>query len=126
VTQDVFSLWIEHGARPDQGWYADRVVPGLAESEFATYPGRSPVTILANDPQLQAIATPQARLVQAAFCGPGRLVIDKERTLETDIPCLLMVQQSDGGLTLSASDPTQLRPRASIRLTGPYSGPKSA
>ena len=61
VTQDVFSLWIEHGKHPTDGTYAYRVVPGLTADEFATYQSRSPITILANEPDLQAIAYPPSR-----------------------------------------------------------------
>jgi chondroitin AC lyase len=122
VTQDVFSLWIEHGPRPNQGQYAYRVVPGLAEGEFETYSERSPVTILANDPQLQAIATPQYGMVQAAFHAQGRLIVDETRALEADIPCLLVLQEVDDGLMLSVSDPTQVRPQVHIRLTGHLAG----
>jgi chondroitin AC lyase len=128
VVEDVFGLWIEHGREPTDGVYAYRVVPGLTEDEFATYQSRVPVTILANAPLLQAIVYPQSKglsLIQAAFYAPGRLDITETLSVQTDVPCLLLLEQTEYGITLSVSDPTQLRQQVQVRLTGHYAGPNA-
>jgi chondroitin AC lyase len=120
VTQDVFSLWIEHGPRPTEGAYTYRVVPRLSADEFVTYPDQNPVSILANSAHLQAVLSSGNALAQAVFYAPGRLELDKSLTIEADIPCLLMLRQTAEGLDLSIADPTQTRRQARIRLTGQY------
>jgi len=129
VTQDVFSLWIEHGTHPIDGTYAYRVVPGLAADEFSTYQGRATVTVLANKPSLQAIVYPQATrpsLIQVVFYTPGRLDVSETLSIQTDVPCLLILEQTEDGITLSVSDPTQLQKQVHVRLTGPYSSSNAA
>ena len=126
VTQDVFSLWIDHGARPESAGYAYRVVPGLPAGDLAAYPSRAPVTIVANERLLQAIAYAQANaspLIQAVFYAAGRLELDAGRAIETDAPCLLMLRCHEDGVTLSVADPTQARRRIQIQIAGQYAGP---
>jgi chondroitin AC lyase len=127
VTQDVFSLWIEHGPRPAEGGYAYRVVPNLPSDDLATYPSGSPVTVLANAPDLQAIAYPRrtsASLIQAVFFAPGRLDVGGP-VVGTDTPCLLMLRETEQGILLSVADPTQTQEQVQIQLTGAYTAPGS-
>jgi chondroitin AC lyase len=128
VTQDVFSLWIEHGQQPIDGVYAYRIVPGLSEDEFAAYQDQAPVKILANTPHRQAIAYKQqeSTLLQATFYTPGRLEVTETLSIQTDIPCPLVLKQTEKGITLSVSDPTQMRQQVQVRLTGHYAGPNTA
>ena len=128
VTQDVFSLWIEHGCGPSGGTYAYRVVPGLAAGDLAAYTHALPLTVLANDARLQAIAGPRG-LAQAVFHVAGSLTIDDALTIEVNAPCALMLRRGQGAVTLSIADPTQSleSPRSGIpglqvQVSGHYAG----
>jgi cytochrome c biogenesis protein CcmG/thiol:disulfide interchange protein DsbE len=46
--------------------------------------------------------------------------------IQTAVPCLLLLEQTGDGITLSVSDPTQLRQQVQIRLTGHYTGTNAA
>ncbi|MBN1642066.1 MAG: hypothetical protein JXA09_12595 [Anaerolineae bacterium] len=126
ITQHVFSLWIEHGRRPAGGGYAYRIVPGLDARGFATHPGRFPVTVVANDARLQAVASSGSALVQAVFYAPGRLTADDALSIEAEAPCALILRRQADAATLSIADPTQLLRRVQVRLSGRYAGPGCA
>ncbi len=136
VTQDVFSLWIEHGPRTSEcapsedatseGAYAYRVVPGLDDENFAAYPEASPVSVLSNSDRVQAVQASGGTLVQAVFYEVERLVVDDDLdsslVIEPDAPCLVMLRRAKDGLALSVADPTQTLAVLSICLSGHYEG----
>lgn len=122
VTQDVFSLWIEHGARPSEGAYAYRVVPALPASDFATYNATSPITVLANDAKVQALVYPEEALVQAVFYAACCLTVDEGLAIEVDVPCALMLRQAQDAVTLLVADPAQSQSYIQVRLSGHYTG----
>ena len=126
VTQDVFSLWIDHGHRPQGGTYAYRVVPGMVETDFSTYLDVAPVSVLSNSDRVQAVQASAGTLVQAVFYEAERLVVDdgldSSLAIEPDAPCLVMVRQAEGGIVLSVADPTQMVDVLSVCLSGHYEG----
>ena len=157
VTQDVFSLWIEHGHRPaedatsedasagdataecapagdatsecapsedaaSEDAYAYRVVPGLDGEDFAAYPDTSPVSVPANDARLQAVISSRGTLVQAVFHAAGCLILDDGVSVETSVPCALMLRRTKDGITLSVTEPTQRLETLQVCLSGHYQG----
>ncbi|MCJ7550937.1 MAG: polysaccharide lyase beta-sandwich domain-containing protein, partial [Anaerolineae bacterium] len=132
VTQDVFSLWIEHGHRTSEcapsedaaseDAYAYRVVPGLDDEDFAAYPDTSPVSVPANDARLQAVISSRGTLVQAVFHAAGCLILDAGVSVETSAPCALMLRRTKDGITLSVAEPTQRLETLQVCLSGHYQG----
>jgi chondroitin AC lyase len=122
VTQNVFSLWIEHGTGPSGGTYAYRVVPGLAAHDLDDEP-TSLVQVLANEPDLQAVAVDRGALVQAVFYAPGELALGPARGLGADAPCALVLRDGDNGPTLWVADPAQRLERVTVWISGRYSTP---
>ena len=52
--------------------------------------------------------------------------VSETLSIQTDVPCLLMLEQTEDGITLSVSDPTQLRKQVQVRLTGHFGSPNAA
>src|SRR3546814_7776528 len=55
VSKDVFKLWIDQGLRPDGASYESVVVQGVSAHEAAELNLADALSILANEPGLQAV-----------------------------------------------------------------------
>src|SRR5690606_5820040 len=55
VEKDLFTLWLDHGTRPQHANYTYMVIPNADVHTLNRYEKQSPVEILANTPQLQAV-----------------------------------------------------------------------
>ncbi|MEN6493311.1 MAG: polysaccharide lyase family 8 super-sandwich domain-containing protein [Thermoguttaceae bacterium] len=119
VTRDVFSLQVNHGARPSGATYAYVVAPGAAANEMGAYAADVPLTVLQNTPSLQAVRHNRLGLTQAAFYTPGSLQIDSQLSVDVHAPVLFMLQELPEGLRLSAANPRNeaMTLRAEIRRT---------
>ena len=105
VARDVFMAWIDHGTRPQNATYSYLVVPGIAADALANYVGRSPVKILRNAPNLQAVWHERLRTAGLAFYVPGEVEIRRGWTVTVDKPCLVLLKESQEKLLISVSNP---------------------
>ncbi len=107
ITDDVFSIWFDHGLAPVDASYACVVVPAVTKPEFDTWRGANPIEILANTSDLQAVRHAGRELTQFAFHAAGTFTTPNGYTLEVDHPCLLMLDESVEPAEVTVSDPTQ-------------------
>lgn len=107
VSTDVFSLWLDHGVKPQNAGYAYIIVPETSPAQIAEYARALPVRILANTPQLQAVAHEGDKVTEAIFYEPGALAVRKGLTLRVDQACALLLKESKGAVTVSVSNPKQ-------------------
>lgn len=98
VTDEVFSIWINHGSSPVQQSYAYVVYPQTSAAELAA--GAQAPEIIANTVTVQAVATPDG--LAAVFYEPGR-VVSGALTLEAAQPCMVQLKKD----RLIVCDPTQ-------------------
>jgi chondroitin AC lyase len=122
VERDVFSLWIDHGRKPQGAQYAYAVVPGVHVSVMASLCNSLPVSILQQTAATMAIADPSGKLVQAVFFEPGRLAWGDGSFIEADAPCLVALGSTADRIRLHAADPTHTRQTVKLRLSGKYTG----
>lgn len=124
VSKDVFNLWIDHGPQPKDATYAYAVLPDIEQPALASAAATPPWRVLANTPQLQAVASPADGLVQAVFYAPGRLEKNLAPAISASAPCVLLVHnRPDGALNLTVSDPTQKLSSLTLSIDGHFSGP---
>lgn len=105
TSDDVFSLWLEHGTRPAGGTYAYVVVPGVPPPSAAADVQSPDVEILRNDAVLQAVRQVSLSLTGAVFYEPGTLKISDELTLEVDRACLALLHQAADEFTVTLANP---------------------
>jgi chondroitin AC lyase len=107
VTSNVFSLQINHPSQPAGATYSYIVVPGTTAAGMAAYAANNPITILRNDTTVQAVENASLGLTEAAFYTSGQLNIAPAQNfwVTPNAPALLLLQQSNSGLTITASNP---------------------
>ncbi|MBB5438387.1 chondroitin AC lyase [Pedobacter sp. AK017] len=115
VSGDVFKLWINHGARPENAQYAYIVLPGINKpEEIKKYNGTAP-KVLANTNQLQAVYHQQLDMVQAIFYAAGKLSVAGIE-IETDKPCAVLIKHINGKQVIWAADPLQKEKTAVLSI----------
>lgn len=123
----LFQMLIDHGCDPaGTGNDAYGYIVLLDCKDWPAldhYRQNLPVSILANNSDMQAVWSRQHNTVQAVFHTPGSL-ITPIGTLTVDAPTLLMLKDTGNALEISAADPTQtsglvLTMRLSVSLQGP-------
>ena len=122
VTQDVFSLWIDHGIGAKDPRYAYLVAPGMDAETFASFADKMPVQVISNSAEQQAVHYPDQKITQAVCDQPGRVEISGEAGVTTDTPCLLMLRRNGDTLEMSVADPTQECEQIELKLDGRYAG----
>lgn len=109
ITEQVFSLYLDHGVRPQNASYACVVVPRIATQRLPAYAAAPPVSVLSNTPQLQAVRHAKAGITQAVFYGPGTLTIRPGLTLSASRACLLLLREATMTITVADPDNPPLR-----------------
>ncbi|HEV2132996.1 MAG TPA: polysaccharide lyase family 8 super-sandwich domain-containing protein [Terracidiphilus sp.] len=107
VTENVFDLWIDHGATPQDAQYQYIVVPNTTPEGVAQRAKESGLTILANNDVIQAVYNERLKLAELVYRKP-QYIKTPLGTIRADHACLLLVRKTDSGLRLTASDPEDL------------------
>ena len=105
TSEDVFSLWLEHGTRPSGSTYAYVVAPGVPVPSAAAGAQSLGVEILRNDNSLQAVWNESLALAGVAFYEPGQLKITDTLALSVDRACLALLRESADAFTVTLSNP---------------------
>lgn len=108
VKKEVFSLWMDHGTKPQNASYEYVVLPGINATSLETYLRNSPVAILSNTSEIQAVLHKDLDLTEIVFYKPGSLKINDGLELTAKSPCIIMLKISGNHISeISVSDPTQ-------------------
>jgi chondroitin AC lyase len=105
VTKDVFSVWIDHGARPAGKSFHYIVYPNIDWQTLITPKARPSIKILSNTATLQAVHHPRARVCGAVFHQPGAVAGGPGWNIAVDRPCLLLVRVRREGVQLAVANP---------------------
>jgi len=116
----VFNLWIDHGPKPSGARYAYAVLPDVTVEDVQSFSDAPPVTVLAQTPSLQAVASADGSKVQAVFFEPGRLAWGDGQAIEADAPCLVTLDKTAAPARLHVADPTHRQEAIKVRLSGRY------
>ncbi len=114
VTQDVFTLWIDHGVKPTNGTYAYALRPGIDAAAMPAYAADPPFTIVTNSTALQAVYHRGLSLLEAAFLQPGTVTVPGGLRVACDTACLAMIRESATNIEVSVAHP--LHQAGTVRL----------
>jgi chondroitin AC lyase len=115
VSLGVFSLWLDHGKRVDGASYAYIVMPGATAEQTAKAAEQSPVEILANTADVQAVRHAGLGLTEAIFRRAGSLT-SGTTTIAVDRPCALLVKQDDTRVRVAVSNPLNEADTVAVKL----------
>jgi chondroitin AC lyase len=108
VEKETFTLWIDHGNKPQQGSYEYIVVPDIEAASIDNYNKKKEITILSNTADLQAVKHNTLQLTYVVFYKPGSIRIDNTISLIAEEPCIVMIKSNGNRVEkIVVSDPTE-------------------
>ncbi|MGM0487438.1 MAG: polysaccharide lyase 8 family protein [Planctomycetota bacterium] len=126
VTLPVFSLWIDHGEKPEAASYCYLVMIGAKWKESSTSAKDLPVQIIDNDPSLQAVYHRDLNTAQIVFYEPGRVQLPDGVEWTLNQPGMLMLRDVPGGVQLCVSSPEHRSGTVKITCNRELSGSNCA
>ena len=123
VQLDVFSLWLDHGVKPRQAEYAYIVLPLTEPASLEAYTRDSPIEILSNTAEIQAVLHKAMNRSQIVFYQPGKIKINDNISLAAANPCMVMVRTIGKNVeSITASDPTRKLDSLQLKTTAMLEG----
>lgn len=117
VSQELFTLTIDHGRQPKDGEYAYIVLPGVDVMRARRYTQHPPVEVISNTPALQAVSHTLLGVHYAVFYESGEVIFPGEIHLASDKPALFILKSTDGNLErITVADPTRKLQEITCRL----------
>ncbi|HCE42552.1 MAG TPA: hypothetical protein DET40_03275 [Lentisphaeria bacterium] len=107
ISKEVFSVWIDHGKKPESADYLYVILPSGKEMD--------PSDIVMDKPSLHAVRL-TGGTVAASFREAGKFEYEKGRFVEVGSPCLLMLDAE--GRTVTLSDPTHKLKSMDVNIDG--------
>jgi len=105
VTKDVFTLRVDHNIQPIDDSYQYILLPGKTSAEVAQYSITTPVTVIVNTKTTQAVRHSALNQTGIVFHQAGSQEISPGLIVSVDRPSTLLLDQSQGNMTVSASTP---------------------
>ena len=120
LSKDVFTVWLDHGKKPQQASYQYIVVPNIAVAEVEDYQKHSPITILANSPEMQAVQHTGLGISQIIFYQPGEVQITEDVSLAIDSPGMVMVHSEEQEIQkITVADPSRTLKAIHLKVSVP-------
>ena len=126
ITDNVFSLDIMHGERPENASYQYIVVPGLSSSQMSSYLASNPITVLSNTATVQAVQQSTLGITQAIFYSPGSLTAGSSYTITQTTHghgSSILMDETGNQLNISVASPDQWNGTMSYQINLDLSGP---
>ncbi|NOY82203.1 MAG: polysaccharide lyase 8 family protein [Kiritimatiellaeota bacterium] len=123
LSMGVFSLWIDHGKQVENGAYRYVVVPEVTPATAAAIAARSPVTVLSNTAQRQAVRHNESGVLGIVFWTPGSQSLPDGSRIGVDRACLLLLRP-DGkrGMRLAVANPENRPLDLTVTLKARFEG----
>ena len=123
VKEDVFSLWFDHGERPQNGTYQYIVVPDVTQEELrSTSADNRGINIISNTADLQAVWHKKHQICQLAFYRAGEISLPNGTNVSLDSQGMAMLQMEGKRIAnLTVADPSRKLSKIHLTVSGSYS-----
>jgi hypothetical protein len=115
VTRNYLSLGIDHGNNPDMESYSYVLLPNHTAEETSNYQKSPDIEIVSNTEVVQAVKEKTLGVSGYNFWSKGSV-----NGIESDGASSVTMKETENGLILGISDPTQSQASVSITLDGTY------
>ena len=123
IKEDVFTLWLDHGAKPKDAAYQYIVVPNIGASEIENYNKKSDINIVANSVDIQAVQHISLGISQIVFYKPGTIKINDNVSISADSPCMVMISLKGKNVQqIVVSDPTEKLKSVTLEISAQIKG----
>ncbi len=121
ISEEVFTLWFDHGRRPDNAFYQYIVLPDVTVDELKAFNADNPIRIYSNTSELQAVGNDQLGVYQAAFYKSGEVIFSNDIKVSSASQGMIMLKmEADGIGELSVADPSRKLNKVMVTVSGVY------
>ncbi|WP_158542225.1 polysaccharide lyase 8 family protein [Pedobacter chinensis] len=118
IKHEVFKIWFNHGAQPQNASYAYVVIPSISETEMKKYNANG-IEILKNTEDLQAVKHIELDILQLVFHKAGALNTN-DLLVKVDRPCIIYIKDLNTAKPiLHIADPAQENSSIRVQLKMP-------
>ncbi len=122
VEKEIFNLWVDHGTKPQNSTYSYMIVSSANNRDLDRMISKSPVRILKNAADVQAVYFKESNLTEIIFYRSGSAENDGLK-VSSDAACLAMIRNlNNGKLKINLSVPPQYPNRVGLVLSGHFEG----
>ncbi|MEK6476186.1 polysaccharide lyase family 8 super-sandwich domain-containing protein [Catalinimonas sp. 4WD22] len=108
ISNETFTVWLDHGKKPKNEDYAYIVVPSIKEGSIENYRENLPIKILANTEEIQAVQHTSLGSNQIIFYQPNEVQLSEEVKLTAVDPAIVMIQMNGQSVEkISVADPSR-------------------
>lgn len=122
ISEEMFSLWLNHGNRPQNESYQYIVVPNASKEILAeTSAQNRGIEIIANTPDIQAVFSKKQQIAQLAFYTAGEVQLTDNLRVKSDSQGMIMLKLKGNKITeISVADPSRKLARIGFTVSGNY------
>ena len=114
VINDVFTVWISHGTKPEKAEYSYIIVPGIGTGAKARSYDTGKIRIIENSDDIQAAYHTRLKTGMMIFHKAGSIDIEG-KTVSTDKPCIVMTDSRH----IYLSDPSHTLDKVTVTINSP-------
>ncbi|MDR3219789.1 MAG: discoidin domain-containing protein [Dysgonamonadaceae bacterium] len=104
ISQNIFSMWINHGTKPTDAAYQYIVVPDKSLADFKLVADNHGFVVVQNNAQVQAIR--RGSKYGVVFYQPGMVTMDNGLSISSDKKAIVLIEVENTNYRISVSDPT--------------------
>ncbi|GAB6121462.1 polysaccharide lyase family 8 super-sandwich domain-containing protein [Dysgonomonas termitidis] len=123
LTEKVFSLWVDHGNKPQNSSYAYIVMPDVSISNFEQKAKQHGFEVLENTSRLQVVRNKEAGSCMIVFYSPGTATLAKGFRITADKPAMVLLEGKDEEYQISVSDPLYEAREITLNVSKKLNGP---
>lgn len=98
--QDYITIWAQHGRAPKNESYAYMMLPGVSREKMAIYKEYTPIEVLANKEEVQAIQ--YKNMIMANFFEASHL-----KWIHVNQPVSMVLEENENEIEITLCDPTK-------------------
>lgn len=116
IERDYLTFWIDHGKSPRNAMYAYVLLPGRDAAATRQYAAQPNVAIIANTPQVQAVAHIAEGVTGLNFWEATSTPV---AGVTADAPASVIIKESADEIIIGVSDPTQKGQTVTVTVNRP-------
>ena len=123
ISKELFSLWIDHGKRPENASYEYIVVPHKNKNDIEKYITASEINIISNTSTIQAVLHKSLNHVQIVFYTSGTIKLPDGLTVSAKSPGIIMIKKSGDSIEqITITNPSRELTNFELNLTSKFVG----
>ena len=117
LTEHIFKLWVDHGARPNNKDYSYLLVPNATQEKMLDLNKNKPFKIV-NNKTLQSVESIDGKISGAVFYSKGTSKI--KGGISVNKPCVIMLTEKSDIVDFAICDPTHKLSEITVKIQGHY------